>query len=81
LSFELRREELPAFWEAIECPVLLLAGDESVTRSRQHPNPADHFRDVRTAVIEGAGHWMHHDQPEQVLAAAQEFFDQTAVDG
>ena len=70
---ELRRSELPAFWEAIECPVLLLVGSESHSRRRQHPAPARHFRDVRVVEIPGAGHWLHHDQPEAVLRELRPF--------
>ncbi|MDZ7726902.1 MAG: hypothetical protein U5Q44_01190 [Dehalococcoidia bacterium] len=38
LSMEVRRSELPAFWEAITCPVLLVTGEESRARARQHPD-------------------------------------------
>ena len=31
-SMEIRRSELPAFWEAITCPVLLFVGGESHSR-------------------------------------------------
>jgi pimeloyl-ACP methyl ester carboxylesterase len=73
-SMELRRSELPAFWEAIECPVLLMVGGDSHARRRQHAAPEKHFRDVRTAFIEDSGHWLHHDQPEAVLAELRAFF-------
>ncbi len=72
-SMELRRSELPAFWEAIECPVLLLVGTESHSRRRQHPAPGRHFRESRTVEIQGAGHWLHHDQPEAVLRELRPF--------
>jgi len=29
---------------------------------------------VRPVVVEGAGHWVHHDQPERVIALAREHF-------
>ncbi len=72
-SMELRRSELPAFWEAIACPVLLMVGSESHSRRRQHPAPERHFRDSRTVEIAGAGHWLHHDQPETVLQELRAF--------
>jgi pimeloyl-ACP methyl ester carboxylesterase len=46
---------------------------ESASRSRQHPNPKPIFRDVRVMEIEGAGHWIHHDQPAAVLHHLREF--------
>ena len=72
-SMEVRRSELPAFWEAIECPVLLMIGDESHARARQHPDAERHFRSVRSVLIEGAGHWMHHDQPALVVEELRSF--------
>lgn len=72
-SMEVRRAELPAFWKAVQCPVLLLNGDESRTRSRQHPEPQLHLRDVRSATIKGAGHWMHHDEPDVVISHIRRF--------
>lgn len=73
-SMEVRRDELPAFWEAIECPVLLLNGGDSPQRRRQHPTPEQHFRNSRSVSIADAGHWIHHDQPEAVLRELRAFF-------
>lgn len=33
------------------------------------------FTDVRTKIIENAGHWLHYEQPEKVAAAIKEFLD------
>jgi pimeloyl-ACP methyl ester carboxylesterase len=77
-SMELRRDELPAFWEAIPFPVLLLMGGDSPQRRRQYKNPEQHFRDVRTIEIPDAGHWIHHDQPQAELDAIKPFFAETA---
>ncbi|MGD9934362.1 MAG: alpha/beta fold hydrolase [Dehalococcoidia bacterium] len=72
-SMELRRSELPAFWEEVACPVLLFVGGDSPQRRRQHPAPERHFRDSRTVTIDGAGHWLHHDQPEAVVRELRSF--------
>lgn len=72
-SMEIRRSELPAFWEAITCPVLLFVGGESHSRRRQHPNPERHLRNSRTVEIPGAGHWIHHDQPDALLNELRPF--------
>ena len=74
MSMEVRRNELPAFWQAIECPVLLLLGGDSAQRRRQHPTPEEHFRDVRIVEIPDSGHWIHHDQPAAVLRELRAFF-------
>ncbi len=72
-SMELRRSELPAFWEAVTCPVLLFVASESHARRRQHPSPEDHLRSARTVEIQGAGHWIHHDQPEAFMRELRPF--------
>jgi pimeloyl-ACP methyl ester carboxylesterase len=33
------------------------------------------IRDARLTVIEGAGHMLHHDQPEAVARAVEAFLD------
>ncbi|MDA0815647.1 MAG: alpha/beta hydrolase [Chloroflexi bacterium] len=72
-SMEIRREELERFWGAIECPVMLIAGGGS--RSRQRTDAEQYFRNARSLVVEGAGHWVHHEQPEAVLGAVRPFFE------
>ncbi len=71
-SMEIRREELPRFWSAIECPVLLLFARE--TRVSQRTDAGQFIKDSRTAFIEDAGHWLHHDQLEATLAQLRPFF-------
>ena len=71
-SMEIRREELPRFWAAIECPVLLIFARESRVNQRQ--DAAQFFKDARTVFIDGAGHWLHHDHPAATLDALQPIF-------
>jgi hypothetical protein len=49
---EVRREELPRFWEAVECPTLLVFAERDHTTSGQMPDAEKHLRkakSVRTA--------------------------------
>src|SRR5690606_32679916 len=71
-SMEVGRDEVPRFWEAIECPVLLLFARE--TRVNQRTDAGQFMKDSRTAFIEDAGHWLHHDQLEATLAQVRPFF-------
>lgn len=71
-SMEIRRDELPRFWAAVTCPVLLVFARE--TRPNQRPDAERFFRDARTVRIDDAGHWVHHDQPDALLAALRPFF-------
>lgn len=70
-SMEVRKEELPRFWAAIECPVLLVFASDG--QASQRPDAGQFFQDARTVRIDGAGHWVHHDQPEAVLATLRPF--------
>ena len=65
-----------AIWANIECPVLHLVGSKSDRhRSSFRGRPYEElFQDARTEVIEDAGHWLHHDQPEATIAAIRQFF-------
>lgn len=72
-SMEVRREELPRFWAAVECPVLLLFAADSQQPAAQRHDAEQFFRDARSVTIQNAGHWAHHDQPEAVLAALRPF--------
>jgi pimeloyl-ACP methyl ester carboxylesterase len=72
-SMEIRRDELPRFWEAIECPVLLVFARNSHMRGNQRTDAEDFIRDARTVYIDDAGHWLHHDQPAALLEDLRPF--------
>jgi pimeloyl-ACP methyl ester carboxylesterase len=74
-----RLEEAKACWRAITAPVLWIAASESPIFKAFEKHPADYrdrlacFRDVREAVIEGAGHSVHQEMPERVAALVEGF--------
>ena len=70
-SMEVRREELPRFWAAVECPVLHVFARHG--QADQVHDAEKYFKDARTVFVEDAGHWLHHDQPEAALAALRPF--------
>lgn len=76
-----RVDEALALYEAITAPVLSVeASDDSLakwwkeryTLAEYHARLA-HVRNVRTAVVQDAGHMLHHDQPQAVAALIEEF--------
>ena len=75
-SMEIRRAELPGFWSAITCPVLLVSGGDSQLRIDPKSPALDHFKHVRLAIVEGAAHWVHHDQYEAFMREVTCFFDE-----
>ena len=62
-----------AFARAIECPVLLIVGDQSGGK-RNMQDEIKHFADGRSMLVADAAHWVHHDQPQTVIDEARNFF-------
>ncbi len=69
----MRPPDGPALWSQITCPVLLVRGGDSWGFDPQDTGEADHFQDVSCVTIENAGHWVHHDQLDEVLKLAKSF--------
>lgn len=63
------------FWRAIDCPVLLIDGSESVFRHAvgEFDKRAACIANHRRVTIDGAGHMMQRHQPERVAAALLDF--------
>jgi pimeloyl-ACP methyl ester carboxylesterase len=74
-----RYEEVRACWANVSAPVLWVEADESDTLRRMKLDPAEQaerrsaFRDLRHATVRGAGHMLHHDQPEAVARLVEDF--------
>ncbi len=77
-----RVEEVTACWQAISAPVLWVEADD--TDVWRWMGPKDKARieidrrigfiaDVQKAMIENAGHMLHHDQPEVLAKLVEEF--------
>ena len=61
------------FWREISAATLLCWGTESWTTNPETDGRAANFRNHRTLVFDGAGHWIHHEQLRAFLAALNEF--------
>ena len=71
---DLPADDVRALWRNIACPVLLIAGSESWIRSGGDPTAlVDDFVDARHEVVEGAGHWVQHDQLDRFLDLVEDF--------
>lgn len=74
-----RLEEVFACWRQVKAPVLWVAAAESTLRQwlneteEQFSNRQQQFCDFRMVTIDGAGHMLHHDQPEAVAASIESF--------
>ncbi len=71
--YDVPRADTRRLWERIECPVLIVNSKQGYAHRIGQEDTLRHFRDVRLAEIEAAGHWTHHDQLETVLGVVKEF--------
>lgn len=71
--YRLSPDDHVALWSRITCPTLLLRGDESFLPEPQAAGVLAHFRQARMVTISGAGHWLQHDKPDEVIAALRGF--------
>jgi pimeloyl-ACP methyl ester carboxylesterase len=62
-----------SLWGRITCPVLLLHAAESFLQSSETAELAKYFQNARGETISGAGHWLHHDKPDEVVRAISTF--------
>jgi pimeloyl-ACP methyl ester carboxylesterase len=78
-----RVDEVLAMFRSISAPTLMVeASDNSLAQWWRGKYTLDEFHerlksvpDCRSAVIQDAGHMLHHDQPEQLARLLQEFLD------
>lgn len=73
-----RIDEAEACWAAITAPVLAVAARQSEMLSKWIQEPEYRrrlalFPNVKSAMIEDAGHMMHHDQPERLATMIEAF--------
>lgn len=69
-------EDHVSLWSRIACPTLLLHAEESFLESPAAV--ANHFQNARSETISGAGHWLHHDKPDEVLGSIRSFLGLTS---
>jgi pimeloyl-ACP methyl ester carboxylesterase len=67
-------DDVLELWRNITCPVLHVTGGESFHRQWTDPDAlVAAFQDARQVVVEGAGHWVQHDQLEVFLELVEDF--------
>ncbi|NOJ39336.1 alpha/beta fold hydrolase [Bradyrhizobium australiense] len=73
--YRLLPEDYIDLWSRIACPTLLMWGDESFLPDPEAAGLLAHFRQAELQKITGAGHWLHHDRLDVVLASLRRFLD------
>lgn len=75
-AFDMASTEVEALWSRISCPSLLVYGAESGASNPSIDGRARHLKNATVVTIDGAGHWVHHDQFEIFYTLASEFIAQ-----
>ena len=72
--FGIDRSDSYELWKRIDKPVLLVSGKESwMSGAQKTEDPVRYFPNASHVQIEGAGHWLHHDQLDNFLEVARGF--------
>lgn len=64
---------LRQLWRQIKCPVMHLHGTASPFADPEREGLMACFQAARYTQIKGAGHWPHHDNPDEFIAILREF--------
>lgn len=72
-AWEIPPDETRELFRSITCPVLFVGGAESFGLPPDGSNFLDDFADARLEIVEGAGHWVHHDQLDVVTEMVRDF--------
>ena len=71
--YRLSADDYIGLWSRISCPTLLMWGSESFLPDPEAAGLLAHFKRAEMVKIAGAGHWLHHDRLDEVLASLRRF--------
>jgi pimeloyl-ACP methyl ester carboxylesterase len=71
--YDMTRDDIRMLWGRITCPTLLVYGSESWASNPATDGRVQHFANAQVVLIQGAGHWVHHDRLEEFLSHAVPF--------
>jgi len=73
--YDMSRDDIRSLWARITCPALLVYGSESWASNPATDGRAANFSTARVEVIQGAGHWVHHDRLEEFMRLVEQFLE------
>jgi pimeloyl-ACP methyl ester carboxylesterase len=76
--YDMTRDDIRSLWARITCPTLLVYGSESWASNPETDGRASNFAHAKVALIQGAGHWVHHDRLNEFMAAVKPFIAATS---
>ncbi|MCZ2098484.1 MAG: alpha/beta fold hydrolase, partial [Anaerolineae bacterium] len=74
-----QRDQAEACWRAVQAPVLFVTGGASELAHRMAEEISESrltglFSQLSYVTLAGAGHMLHHEQPEEVAGLIERFF-------
>lgn len=71
-------KDMTLVWERIDCPTLLLNAKQGFSHRTGQNDSLRHFRHGEIVDIDKAGHWVHHDQFDEVTTVISQFLKENA---
>jgi pimeloyl-ACP methyl ester carboxylesterase len=71
--YDMTRDAIAELWSRITCPTLLVYGKESWATNPATDGRLRSFQNAAVLAVEGAGHWVHHDQLDIFLPQVRNF--------
>ncbi len=72
-AYRIPAQEMIEIWRGVSCPTLCLNAAQGFSHRIGQNGTLEHFPDARLADVADAGHWLHHDQLEAVVAEVAAF--------
>ena len=71
--YDMPNDHLIALWQEISAPVLIINSVHGYPHRIGQDGTDQYFSDLKMVRVPGSGHWVHHDQLAEVVAATREF--------
>jgi pimeloyl-ACP methyl ester carboxylesterase len=75
-AYSMPYEEMTHIWEQIDCPILLINAKQGFGHRTGQSGTLKHFRNAKLVDVDKAGHWVHHDQFDQVVELIRDHLEQ-----
>ncbi len=79
--FDMPADVTRGLWGRITCPILLVNARQGYEHRTGQDGTLELFQNAHLVDIDDAGHWLHHDQPEQFIDQLRRFVSETRAPG
>jgi pimeloyl-ACP methyl ester carboxylesterase len=71
--YDIPDADVHRLWRRITCPALMIYGKQSNASNPLEDGRSQHFSTARFELVDGAGHWVHHDRLDTFMDMASGF--------